>query len=141
MIVFDTDHASVLQRSGSDRHGRLVDRMRANRAERFAVSIVSVEEQVRGWLASIAKERLAVRQVPGYRELRGLFDFFARFEILPFSEEAAGHFDRLRPQVRRVGAMDLKIACTALSADALFLTANRRDFERVPGLRFENWLD
>ena len=25
--------------------------------------------------------------------------------------------------------------------DVLFLTANRRDFEKVPGLRFENWLE
>jgi tRNA(fMet)-specific endonuclease VapC len=37
--------------------------------------------------------------------------------------------------------MDLKIAATALVNDALLLSANRRDFERVPGLRVENWLD
>jgi tRNA(fMet)-specific endonuclease VapC len=37
--------------------------------------------------------------------------------------------------------MDLKLAAIALIHDALLLTANRRDFERVPGLRFENWLD
>jgi tRNA(fMet)-specific endonuclease VapC len=35
----------------------------------------------------------------------------------------------------------LKTACIALENDALLLTANRRDFEKVPGLRFENWLD
>ena len=37
--------------------------------------------------------------------------------------------------------MDLKIAATALVQNALLLSANRRDFERVPGLRVENWLD
>ena len=41
----------------------------------------------------------------------------------------------------RLGTMDLKIAAIALVNDALLLTANRRDFERVPALRVENWLD
>ena len=35
----------------------------------------------------------------------------------------------------------LKMACIAVANNALFLTANRRDFEKVPGLRFENWLE
>ena len=33
------------------------------------------------------------------------------------------------------------MACIALANEVLFLTANRRDFEKVPGLRFENWLE
>jgi tRNA(fMet)-specific endonuclease VapC len=37
--------------------------------------------------------------------------------------------------------MDLKAACMVIANNALFLTANRRDFEKVPGLRFENWLE
>jgi tRNA(fMet)-specific endonuclease VapC len=37
--------------------------------------------------------------------------------------------------------MDLKIAAIALVNQALLLTANRRHFERVPGLKSENWLD
>jgi tRNA(fMet)-specific endonuclease VapC len=37
--------------------------------------------------------------------------------------------------------MDLKIAAIALVNDALLLTANLRDFERVPRLRIENWLN
>jgi len=36
---------------------------------------------------------------------------------------------------------DLKIAASALVNSALLLFANRTDFERVPGLRVENWLD
>jgi tRNA(fMet)-specific endonuclease VapC len=37
--------------------------------------------------------------------------------------------------------MDLKIAAIALVNQVLFLSANLRDFEQVPGLRVENWLE
>ena len=115
--------------------------MATTHGERFAVSIASIEEHMRGWLATIAKERLVARQVNSYHELGFLFGFFAKFTILPFDDVAAAHFDRLRPSLRRLGTMDLKIASTALAADVILLTANRRDFELVPGLRIENWLD
>jgi tRNA(fMet)-specific endonuclease VapC len=49
--------------------------------------------------------------------------------------------DDLRRQKLRIGSRDLKIPATALVNDALLLSANRADFETVPGLRVENWLD
>lgn len=50
-------------------------------------------------------------------------------------------FEEMQKSKIRIGAMDLKIAAIALAADTLLLTANRQDFEKVPGLRFANWLD
>jgi tRNA(fMet)-specific endonuclease VapC len=41
----------------------------------------------------------------------------------------------------RFSRMNLKIAAISLTSNALLLTANRLDFEKVPGLRFENWLE
>ncbi len=70
-----------------------------------------------------------------------LFDYFRAFTILPFDERAADRFDELRAAKIRLGTMDLKISAIALVNQALLLTANRRDFEQVPGLRVENWLD
>jgi tRNA(fMet)-specific endonuclease VapC len=35
--------------------------------------------------------------------------------------------------------MDLKIAATALAYDATLLTANTKDFVKVPNLRIEDW--
>ena len=49
-------------------------------------------------------------------------------------------FDDLRKQKVTIGRSDLKIASIALVNDAIVLTANLRDFERVPGLKIENWL-
>ena len=77
MILLDTDHVTVLKYPASERCLRLVERLEAAPAsETFGVSVISVEEQMRGWLAAIAKERAARRQVPAYRELTGLFDFW-----------------------------------------------------------------
>ena len=81
------------------------------------------------------------RQVNAYTELVALLDFFSRWSVLPFEQNAATRFEQLRGDGVRIGSMDLKIACIALVHNALVLTANLRDFQRVPELRVENWLD
>jgi tRNA(fMet)-specific endonuclease VapC len=142
MILIDTDHATLLKYPDSERGRRFIDRLKAvPETEVVGVAIVTVEERMRGWLAVIAREKTALRQVIGYRELINLFEFYQEFEIVPFDEAAARHFDELRGKRLRLGTMDLKIAATALVHNALLLSANLRDFQRVPGLRVENWLD
>jgi tRNA(fMet)-specific endonuclease VapC len=142
MILIDTDHVTFLKYPESERGRRFIERLEAlPQSEVVGVAIVTVEERMRGWLAVIAKEKTALRQVVGYRELVGLFEFYQQFEVIPFDEAAARQFDVLRGVRLRLGVMDLKIAATALVHGALLLSANRRDFERVPGLRVENWLD
>jgi tRNA(fMet)-specific endonuclease VapC len=142
MILIDTDHATYLKYPESERGGRLINRLSVvPQSEVVGVAIVTIEERMRGWLAVIAKEKLAIRQAVGYRELARLFEFYQELEIVPFDEAAARKFDELRAQRLRLGTMDLKIAATALVNLALLLSANRRDFARVPGLRVENWLD
>ena len=139
MIVLDTDHVSVLGFPESDRCRRLVARLDAAGDEVVAVSCVTVEEQMRGWLAAIAKERKPKRQVVAYREFTELWAFFAHFTVLPFTDAAADLVDGWGSI--RIGSRDKKIAATAISTQSLLLTANRRDFSLVPGLRFENWMD
>lgn len=139
MIVLDTDHASVLGYPESDRCQRLVARLDAAGDEVVAVTCVTVEEQMRGWLAAIAKERKPKRQVAAYREFTQLWAFFGHFTILPFTDTAADLMDGWGGI--RIGTMDKKIAATALSTNSLLLTANRRDYAQIPGLRFENWVD
>ena len=142
MILLDTDHTTFLKYPDSERGRRLIDRLDAVSAlDVIGVAIVTVEERMRGWLAVIAKEKLVMRQVVGYRELTLLFEFYKEFEIVPFDEAAARLFDDLRQRKLRIGSSDLKIAATTLVNHALLLSANRTDFETVPRLRFENWLD
>ena len=78
MILLDTDHTTFLKYPDSERGRRMIDRLNAlSASEVIGVAIVTVEERMRGWLAVIAKEKLALRQVVGYRELALLFEFLA----------------------------------------------------------------
>ena len=80
-------------------------------------------------------------QPPAYQRLANLFKLLADWQIVVFDASAAAEFKRLRKQRVRIGSHDLKIACIALVRDALLLSANLRDFQKVPELRVENWLE
>lgn len=139
MILLDTDHLSILRGDPSERQSRLVSRLSSVVEEVIGTTVITVEEQLRGWLASIAKERKSHRKIRPYEELAKLIEFFAEYHIVRFDSAAADLFDTFSRV--RIGASDRLIASIAVSLNALLLTANRRDFELIPGLRFDNWLD
>ena len=141
MILLDSDHLSVLRFRTGERAIRLAGRLALATDPQLGTTIANVEEAMRGWLATLAKEREVHRQIPAYRELAELFGFFAGFHIALFDTTAADRFVAMRAAKIRIATMDLKTASIALANDALLLTANKKDFEKVPGLRFENWMD
>lgn len=69
--------------------------------------------------------------------------FVARLEVLPYDELAAGHTGQLRAELARsgtpIGPYDQLIAGHARSRGLIMVTNNRREFDRVPGLRVEDW--
>jgi tRNA(fMet)-specific endonuclease VapC len=64
--------------------------------------------------------------------------------VLPFDRRAAEVYGPLRASLEREGRRldepDVRIAAIALSLDLTIVTGNIRQFERIPGLRVENWL-
>lgn len=139
MYLLDTDHITLLDRAGAEGetiHARLVQV-----PEEVAASIVSYEEQMRGWLAYIAQLRGVNRQADGYRRLERMLDFYCATPLLPFDERAVEVFQRLWLARPRIGTMDLKIAAIALANDATLLSRNLRDFQKISGLRVEDWTE
>jgi len=141
VILLDTDHLTLLKYPDSPRFAALTARLDSSPDQDIGTTIISVEEQWRGWLAFISREREVTKQVKAYKELLGLIDFLGRWTVLPFNEADAACFSRKRGEGVRIGTMDLKIASIALVQNALLLSANLRDFQQVPRLRIENWLD
>ena len=140
MLVLDTDHLVEFDEA-SDAGARLKERLKAADDE-VAATIVSVEEQFRGWVAQIHRLHADPHaQIPAYTRLKRRLEFYAGWSVLPWDAISARNFVNFRRQGLRIGAMDLKIACIALAHDATLLTRNTTDFAQVPGLRIDDWLD
>jgi tRNA(fMet)-specific endonuclease VapC len=139
LLVLDTDHFSELERDSAAGQ-RLTTRLEMSRAAK-AVTIVTVEEQLRGWLAEIGRHHDPHRQITAYAKLQLQIEVFANWILLPWNGDSAELFLKFRREGVRIGSMDLKIGCIALAHDVTLLTRNANHFAQVPGLRFENWLD
>ena len=72
-----------------------------------------------------------------------LFIAMARVTVLPFTDAEARDAADIRAHLRRlaepIGTLEVLIAAQARRAGALLVTANLREFRRVPGLTIENW--
>ncbi len=139
MILLDSDHLSVMLDERDARCLSLFERL--GKLQDVALPIVCVEEQLRGWLAQIHRINDPHRQIAPYLRLKKTFTLLRGWTIVEWDDFAADRFSDLRYLRNQIGSQDLKIACIALANDSLLLSANLRDFEQVPGLRVEDWLD
>ncbi len=138
MYLLDTDHLSVLERGGEGSE-RLRRRLHGIAQDEVAATIVSYEEQTRGWLSYIAKARSLEAQVVAYGYLQRHLQVFCAVPLLAFDLASAMQVEQLRKQHIRIGTMDLKIAGIALARNATLLSRNIADFQKIPGLRVEDW--
>lgn len=74
---------------------------------------------------------------------RQLDQFFLTLPVLPFDDEAARHYGDIRAHLERsgtrIGSLDTLIAAHGRALGLTVVTHNQREFERVPGLKIENW--
>jgi tRNA(fMet)-specific endonuclease VapC len=109
-------------------------RQRFNReAEGLSISTIVLTELLHGAAKS-------ARPQDNRREVEA---FAARLEVLPFDAAAADHSADIRAtlerQGRAIGGYDLLIAGHARSRGLVVVTGNRGEFDRVEGLRCEDW--
>jgi len=108
------------------------DRFTANDGH-MAISSVTLGELIFG----------AERSSQALADLRVIESLLAKIEVLPFEKPAAYHFGQIRAELmsagRPIGPYDMMIAGHARSSGLILVTNNLREFERVPGIRLENW--
>ena len=114
-------------------------------------------EQVNQRFLSIAPDQIAISAIVAaelaygvehsrhVQENRKRLDvFFEGVPILDWSKQTIWHYAKLKSQLRNagtpIGELDLQIAAHALALDAVCVTNNTREFERIEGLRLENWV-
>jgi tRNA(fMet)-specific endonuclease VapC len=138
-FLLDTDRISILQRQAGPEFAVLVARIGQHPPDDLAFSVVSFQEQVLGCNAYLSRARTSAEITRGYSMLARVREDFCEAQMLPFDGQAAATLDGLATQRVRLAAMDLRIACIALSRGLTVLTRNTRDFGRVPGLVTEDW--
>lgn len=104
---------------------------------------VPTEEMV---VCSVVKAELfygAMRSNHPAKTLKRQQQFLSNFVSLPFEDEAAMAFGRIRAKLASagtpIGAYDLQIAAIAIVNNLTLITHNTREFQRVEGLRYEDW--
>ena len=138
LYLLDTDHLSFWQRATVG--GLLIqERLAQIPPDDYGTTIISYNEQTVGWLAEVNKKQTTATSVISYADLHDSLRFFTRIAVWAYTPKAAAIYESLRRNKIAGGTNDLRIASIALANDATVVTANRRDFERVPGLRVEDW--
>ncbi len=84
-------------------------------------------------------------QLAGLQRERSQLDYiYSRIVTNVFTELVSEEYARITAQLRRagtpIGVNDTWIAAEALAHGQTVVTANERDFRRVPGLNVENWM-
>ena len=102
--------------------------------ERMCISSITLAELIHG-VEKIAKPEHNLQQVE---------DFVSRLTVLEYGNKAAAHYGDIRAVLERkgtpIGVNDLHIAGHARSEGLTLVTNNFKEFERVAGLRLENWI-
>ena len=131
LYLLDTNILSDLVRRPQ---GRVAKRI-AREGERSICTSIVVASELRFGAEKLGSQRLTAQ----------LEVILSTLDILPLEEPADRHYARLRWHLEQrgspIGPNDLLIAAHALALDCTVVTANDREFTRVPGLKVVNWLD
>jgi len=99
----------------------------------LCVSSVTVMELLYGAEKSMQPERV----------LHGIEGFLQRLTVLRYDESAALHTAQIRAELEKagtpIGAYDQMIAGHARACGLIVVTNNTREFQRISGIRLENW--
>lgn len=111
----------------------LLNRFNEN-ASHLAISAITLAELLHG----------AEKSSQPQRTLAVVEDFCSRLDVLDYGAKAAQHYSQIRSALERrgtpIGVNDLHIAAHARSEGLTLVSNNLREFERVEGLLYENWV-
>jgi tRNA(fMet)-specific endonuclease VapC len=111
----------------------------------------SVLKRIRDQIDRIALSTLVVAELDygakisqqAKENLEKLHQFADIIHVIPFDIECAKIFGTIKSKLRRLGKptgeVDALIAATAMANEAILVTANKKHFENIEGLKIEIW--
>jgi tRNA(fMet)-specific endonuclease VapC len=134
--LLDTDTLTLAQFG----HAAVVANLTGQADADVALPILSLQEQMRGWLGRLGRLTTPPQLADWYdRLISRMLPVWCRYRVVSFTEPAILCFDHLRTLRLNIGLMDLRIAAVALENNLTVVTRNQRDFGRVPGLATVDW--
>ncbi|NES04539.1 MAG: type II toxin-antitoxin system VapC family toxin [Okeania sp. SIO2F4] len=138
--ILDTDRVTLFQHN----HSKICQRAREIGNDSIFVTVVTLQEQLQGRLATIHKLSANKNKKPellsvAYHNLRKTQEFFCNLQLLDFDDAANTYYQNLRQQKVSVGTHDLRIAAIALVNQAVVAVRNKKDFSKFPNLPLEDW--
>ena len=103
------------------------------------ITIISVEENLRGLLNKVHADRDKPSASERFGDFAELPYAISCFQILPFDAQARPLFEQMPAKVKRHGSNDCRIAAIAISRGEMVVTRNLSDFNRIPGIACEDW--
>ncbi len=104
-------------------------------ATQLCVSSITVAELIYGAENS---------QFPN-KNLQTVENFLSRLTVLDYTQDAAVQYGQIKASLKKIGQLisdnDLHIAAHARSKGLILVTNNTKEFERVPALQLENWVN
>ena len=88
MVVLDTDHLSLLERRESAASQSLQTRLDRLDAGSWTTTIVTYEEQTRGWMAYMARTKTVAQEIDAYARLKTHIQSYRYIVVLDFDEGA-----------------------------------------------------
>lgn len=77
------------------------------------------------------------------KNLEKLYRFLDIVQMIPFDLECAKSFGTIKSRLRSIGKptgeVDALIAATAMAHKAVLVTANKKHYEKIDGLKVEVW--
>ena len=134
--LLDSDTLTLLRQA----HTKVSDRALRHSAT-SVTSVINVDEQISGWYSAARRAKTPEQISETYDRLSSTVVFLGQFPILSFSLVAIAKYEEVKRLKLGVRANDLRIAAIALTHDATVVTRNLADFNRIPGLKVENWAD
>ena len=104
-------------------------------AQHMAISAITLAELLHG----------AEKSAKPTQNLAVIEDFCSRLDVLPYSAKAAQHYGMIRASLEKIGepigVNDLHIAAHARAEGLILVTNNLKEFNKVPALQLENWVN
>lgn len=146
-IILDTDCLNLIENPNSEKAKILMRKLEAHKSDEISTTIISFEEQMRGWINSQEDKIGDAKKFEHYKKLSMYVENFKKYKILEFDDDAQKEYKKLKSESKeiekiaktKITPMDLRIAAIAISKRAVLICQKADKLKEIPNLIALDW--